>query len=304
MDNQKNTPRDVALHLAGALLLYVSVGSIFSLVFQYINILFPDVSSYRNGGAIQFALASLIVVFPVYVWVMRTLYQDRKKNPEKGELPMRKWLAYLTLFLAAALIIGDFVTLIFKFLDGELSVRFLLKVVALLIVSGGVFGYYMYDIRRTAREYSRNAKLFVWCTIVAVAAVIVAGFILGGSPIERRKIRLDTQRVGNLQTIQYQIVNYWNQKDELPDALEDLRDDISGFVRPTDPETSASYEYRRLDDLSFELCAEFSQASNNELLRGPAPYGYPNENWNHEAGRVCFSRTIDPELNSMPKLVR
>ena len=68
--------------------------------------------------------------------------------PEKRNLRIRKWLIYFTLFAAALIIIGDLVALIFSLLGGELTVRFLLKVVTIFFVAGSVFYYYLWDLRR------------------------------------------------------------------------------------------------------------------------------------------------------------
>jgi hypothetical protein len=65
---------------------------------------------------------------------------------------IRKWLIYFTLFAAALIIIGDLVTLLNRFLEGELTVRFLLKVLAVFFVAGSVFYYYLWDLRKHKTE--------------------------------------------------------------------------------------------------------------------------------------------------------
>ncbi len=76
----------------------------------------------------------------------------------------------------------------------------------------------------------------------------------------------------------------------------ELSDSISGYKAPLDPETSKSYEYIKGENASFELCAEFSLPSSGD---GAASrefyYAYQDDNWEHEVGRQCFKRTIDPE---------
>ena len=153
MDTNKNLPRDVFLYLLSIVTLVVSAISFGILVFQYINVYFPDLltdyylspSSYY--GSIRQALAALIVIFPVYVWVSRFLKKDIDENPEKRELKIRKWLLYLTVFVAALVIIGDLVTLINTFLNGELTARFILKVLTIFFIAGSVFSYYFSELR-------------------------------------------------------------------------------------------------------------------------------------------------------------
>ena len=117
------------------------------------NVFLPDPLAdgayYLSGayGAIRWAISSLIVVFPVYLWSTRFLNKLYQKSPDKKDLRIRKWLVYFTLFAAGLIIIGDLVALINNLLGGELTIRFLLKVLTILFVTGSVFGYYLWDIR-------------------------------------------------------------------------------------------------------------------------------------------------------------
>jgi len=302
--NIKSTPRDVFLHLLSIGTLYFSAFWFIQLLVGLIDVAFPDLLNpyFDAGSGIRWAIASLVIIFPVHIWIMRFLNRDIKAAPEKAELKIRKWLLYLTLFLAAILIIGDLVAFIFNFLDGELTVRFFLKVLSVLAVAAAVFGYYLYDLRKKTGEFSSGAKMFVWITSGVVAAAIITAFFVAGSPFKQRQVRFDEQRVNHLQTIQSEIVNYWQGKEKLPASLDDLRDSIKGFVPPVDPETDMPYVYRVKDTLSFELCATFNLSSQEAQIGQtkavPPMYngGFANENWNHVKGEQCFERTIDPEL--------
>jgi len=151
----KVSPKDIFLHLLASVTLYVSAISFLTLLFQLINIGFPDAvlgdNFYRISAAyagIRWSIATLIVVFPVYIWSSWFLNKNYQASPEKADLSIRKWLIYFTLFIAALIIIGDLVTLINTFLGGEVTVRFILKVLSVLFVTGSVFGYYLHEIRR------------------------------------------------------------------------------------------------------------------------------------------------------------
>ncbi len=135
-----------------------------------------------------------------------------------------------------------------------------------------------------------------------VLAAIVGGFFVVGSPAKQRDRRFDERRVNDLQVLQSEVVNYWNQKDTLPANLSDLASSITGFIPPTDPETSQSYEYSRKSDLAFALCANFNLANTYEDGKRAVPMMYPQpyyQNWSHGAGRVCFDRTLDPERDKL-----
>jgi uncharacterized membrane protein len=60
---------------------------------------------------------------------------------------VRKWLTYLTLLLAAGVIVGDGITLVFNLLSGELTTRFVLKVLVVAVVAGAAFGYFTWSMR-------------------------------------------------------------------------------------------------------------------------------------------------------------
>lgn len=299
----KSSPRDVFLYLLLIITLYVSVGSFTALLFQYVNVLFPDPLEYGHGAldTIRRSTAALVIVFPVYLFLAVLLTRDVAHDTRKADLRVRKWLLSLTLFLAALAIIGDLVTVLYNFLSGELSVRFTLKACSVLGIAGTVFGYYLWDMRKWSRRHLRSTRNVAVVIGTLVGASIVAGFFIVGSPWHQRSVRFDERRVNDLQMLQGEILRHWQMKGALPKDLDALRDTISGFTPPLDPETGAAYEYHRTGRLAFELCATFAVPSRTqELSKGrpvPAsPYDPYSQNWEHGQDRTCFPRTIDPEL--------
>lgn len=154
------SPKDVFLHLLAIVALYASGIAFLVLIFQYVNVLFPDplsdgYSMYRFSGAynaIRWSLSSLIIVFPVYLLTTRHLNKSYKKTPSKANLWIRKWLTYFTLFAASLIIIGDLVTLLNNLLGGELTLRFIIKVLAVFFVAGSVFYYYLWELKKYKSE--------------------------------------------------------------------------------------------------------------------------------------------------------
>lgn len=305
---EKTSPKDVFIHLLAMIGLYISAASFLVLVFQFINIIFPDrLDQYSlpgNYGAIRWGIASLIVVFPSYLAATWFLRRGYRLNPATRELRTRKWLVYFTLFVVAVVILGDIVALIYTFLNGDLTVRFALKGLAILIVAAAAFGYYFFDMRRTDESLRSSApKMFAGVTGLLVAAAIVGGFFVVGSPQQERVRRFDERRIQDLQIVQSEIINYWRLKEKLPASVDALRDDIRGFVPPRDPQTDAPYEYAVKSIEGFELCAIFvfsngglsGIAPPHAYLAYPEPY-YGKGSWDHGVGRTCFERKIDREL--------
>lgn len=305
-------PKDVFLHLFSVILLYFSAINVGVLLYQIINIFFPDLltdyvpdpSMYR--GPLRWALATLMVVFPVYVWSVWYLNREYIRDSGKRELKTRKWLLTFTLFVAALVIVGDAVAVLFRFLDGELTTRFALKVITILAISSSVFTYYFWALKPI--EFTRPSWIR-WFpkTVIALLAVFVAvGFFQAGSPASERLRKFDQRRIADLQSIQSQIIYHWQKKDALPSSLEALTDTISGYKSPRDPQSGNPYEYTVKEDLVFELCAQFEAEGQSEATmpvqyrKGPEPIPVGKEpymeNWNHAVGKTCFTRTIDPEL--------
>lgn len=293
---------DFFIQLLMIVALYVCTVSAIILLFQYVNVLFPDVLATPTIwekravlDAIRWTTAILIIFFPVFLATSSLIERTLQADSSKGESRLRRWLLALTLFITAVAIIIDLVTLVYNFLSGELTVRFLLKTLIVAAITGTVFGYYLWDFRRTS--FRRAPRLVTWPVSAGVVIAIVAGFFLVGSPFAQRNIRLDQRRVEDLSNLQYRIVNLWQSKESLPASLEELADPLGDATIPVDPLTAEPYEYRATGDLTFELCAVFQTEEGAEDIRPTPviqdPYG---GNWNHGIGRTCFSRTIDPEI--------
>lgn len=306
-DDKKTGPRDVFTHLLAIIFLYVTVLTFGSLIFILVDRFFPDpLVSWSSGdisSQLRWPLAVLTIIFPLYLWLTYYLQKDILRIPEKRELKTRKWLLYFTLFLTTIAIVVDLVTLLYNFLNGELTLNFILKVLAVFAIAASVFAYYLWTLRKDipACRHPRM-RVFVFLEILLVSAFIIFGFYVNGLPQSERLRRFDARRESDLAIIQNEIVVYWQAKRSLPAKLDDLRNDITGFAPPSDPITGSAYEYRVTGTLSFELCATFETSSGDQDLdksRMPAaPFmgGLYDGNWRHDAGRVCFMRTIDPDL--------
>lgn len=147
------------MHVLSMVALYGSAVSFGTVVFQLINKWLPD--PLQNGylyygsasnAALRNALSVLIIFFPVYLWVVWTLHKEYHANEAKRTMRVRKWLTYFTLFAAAVIVMIDLVTLVNYLLNGELTVRFLLKVLTVLAIAGSIFWYYRWDLKKYSIE--------------------------------------------------------------------------------------------------------------------------------------------------------
>ena len=192
---KRNIPRDLFLHLLAIVTLYWSAISFTTLLWQFINYFFPDALYYYDSSAslIRFSVSSLFIVFPIFIIVSWYLNKIYRRESAVRESKIRKWLIYLTLFIASLVIIGDLVTIINNLLSGGTTVQFILKAFSVLFVSAIIFAYYLDDVRRETP--TKLGELFAWTSGVIVLGVIVAAFFIIGTPNSARLIQYDQQKV-------------------------------------------------------------------------------------------------------------
>lgn len=144
--------RDAFLYLVLFTTLYISAYQLGDLLFDLINLAFPDAAARAHGTGlfrgIRRSAAAIIIAFPIFLLLSARIGRELRRQPAKRLSPVRRWLTYLTLFIAAVVLICDLITLVDHLLGGELTVRFVLKVVVAAAIAGAIFGYYLWDLRR------------------------------------------------------------------------------------------------------------------------------------------------------------
>jgi len=136
----------------------IALGSImFTVIDRWIkDPLQPGYYNYAGYSQVADSLASIIIAFPVYLIVMRFILREVTNHPEKLESPVRKWLTYIALLIASAVVVGDLIYFLTYFLRGELTTRFVAKVSVVLVIASGVFWYYMGSLRKSASSAERQ----------------------------------------------------------------------------------------------------------------------------------------------------
>ena len=300
---QHHTPKHFVLQLGALLSLYVSLGALLVLLFSLINIMFPDAAdsawvTESARDAVRGAIATLLVVFPSYLVLTRVTNQARRHETGGTYTALARWLIYLSLLVGGGVIAADLVTLIVFFLHGELTVRFVLKVLVLLFVVGATVTYYVLDIRGYFIERARRSLVCGAVASALVLATIVIGFLNIDTPAEVREARIDEQQLDDLREIQWRVEDYLRVNEAVPTSLSEVYD---VEATPSAPPERSVYRYEVTAD-GFQLCAEFARSSTDSSfsqVRPLAPdrdlqYPYilnPNS-WEHEAGDWCFERTI------------
>lgn len=271
----------------GALLsLYVIISFLLTLLFSIINIYFPDALQYgweydSSASSIRIAIASLLVFFPTFL-LLGMLSRSKDSDAADDKPVIIKWFLYISLLIAGGVLLGNLVVLILSFLEGELTIRFILKVCAVFIVVGSAFGYYVLDIAGFWSAHKNLLRSAVIVSVIAILASATLGFFSITGPSEAREISLDARQVSELKRISYEIESYTRENESLPNSLEDVY--MRQNVIPTAPEGRSAYEYIPGNNEEYKLCAEFMYASQS---------GYNTDvQWTHDAGRWCFDQSV------------
>ncbi len=290
--------REAFLYLVLFSLLYFLCFHLGSLLFDLIDAALPDpaerASYFDFFGSTRFSTSALIIAFPLFAWMASLLGRETERAPIKRLSPVRRWLTYLTLFVSTATLVGDLTTLVYNVLAGELTLRFVSKVLVVALIAGSVFGYYLWDLRRDESQVRALHALGKWLLVAAgVLAIgsIVGGFLLMGSPAHQRDLRMDQRRINDLQAIENAAQVHATGRGALPESLQALvaRPGLSLATR--DPVSGQPYGYTVLDASRIRLCAVF--ATDTAETHGGRRPGWQRD-WVHGAGPTCFERRIEP----------
>lgn len=242
------------------------------------------VSSFRSQVAGQ--LATLIIAFPLFLFVSRLVAQEVARRPESFESGVRKWLTYIALVITAVTLLSDAVWFLSSYLSGDLTTRFAWKALVLFLVAAGVFWYYLGTVRGDAASPSRD-RVFGWAATAGVVVALVLGFTSIGTPARERAISLDEQRVQRLRSFDETIHTQWMSKHTLPASLREVSQ--MDAASALDPVTSQPFEYTPVNGSTYRLCASFDAASDQTTA---------DRLWKHPAGHHCF--VIDAATEGYP----
>ncbi len=335
--DMKTKALDVFIYLGIGISLVVSVTNLLQVIFAAVNRKFEDVLNYSSyvdatQSDVRFAIASLVVFFPIYIGLSWYVARDIKKFLYKQDIAVRKIMIYLALFVTVLTLIGTLVSVIYTYLGGELSVRFGLKAAAVFVVALAVFGYYFYSLRRNYAVASVVPVLITLTASVCVIGAVVWSISIIGTPAEMRAKKIDSTRLSDISRIQQEVFNRVQMTDKLPSSLSELDNAFQWYQVPIDPITKEGYIYKIVQEpvvkmnyttnrkelttsAIFELCATFDTVREIDARGQTVPvkggmggsdaffaasnYYYEGDQspfWNHGVGETCFKRIISPDM--------
>ena len=267
--------RDAFFYLLAFVTLGIWAVALVILANGLVDRLFPSAldSVYENAeyfrDSIAGELASLIIAFPIFLFVSYRIARETLARPESLESGVRKWLTYIALVITAMTLVGDGVWFLREFLVGDLTTRFVLKALALFAVSGGIFWYYLASMRaERARALDRP---FAIAASVAVLGCLIWGFMGIGSPYYERALAFDLRRENDLMSLRSQIDEWYGKHKKLPLQI--------SKEATVDPETNKPYEYLRGAGSHYQLCTTF---------KTDRPATSPSDWTHHHAEHTCF----------------
>ncbi len=256
--------------------------------FQIINRNFVD-DLYSGpaiyDGQLRFAISALLIASPVLLLMLRLINQGLKKKELDPNSGLRRWLTYFILLVSAVIILGSLIGVINQYLSGEMTVRFILQALTVLVIAALVFSYYLYDIKRDnfiTKNWLMTA--FLAGTLTLLILSLVAAFLTVESPQMARQRKIDQQTMSNIYQLENEINSFYQENKRLPESLEELT--ATNRLRSPysiSPLIFEQIEYQKISDEQFNLCANFVTDSRLEKRDYYFETGRMNQ-----AGWNCF----------------
>ncbi len=258
------------LSLVALVFMAVSTGMV---VFQIINKYVVDTISRYEGAysdeALKFAISALIISVPIFYAISGIIYKSLFKGELAKNSGVRRWLIYFILLVSSVVMIGWAIGIINGFLNGELTIKFILKTLTALSLAAGIFSFYLYDIKRTevAGKKDKVIKIYFIVSLVVVLAVFAVSLFVVESPGETRDRKIDEEVIRNFSVIDQCVSEYYKEKKNLPENLGEAIDNCHYAFTPEEEDKikSGEVEYKKGEDKKYELCAEFITSNKDDL---------------------------------------
>lgn len=288
--------REAFLYVVYFSLLGMVATQIGALAFAWIDRQFADdlaTSAYYNSwgaAGLRWSVASLLVGYPIFLFLGMRLAAKKRKDPDRRRSRVHAWLTYVTLIFAAGALIGDLVSVVFQFLNGELQSRFLAKAGVVGVISASILWNYSRDVERHKSGADMAGRALALVSTLIAAALVLWAFSIVRSPYSARLKMADEQRLQGLMETTRLIDCHYTYAGRLPESLAAMSEFLSDRAArlpvadgcanalPTDPLTGAEFSYRGVDDKTYEICANFdvgwADAVGNEREWRPGGYAY------------------------------
>jgi len=297
MEKQQNAKFAFFYMLSLVALVFVAI-STGMIIFQIVNKTIIDDLSLAPGGfsqdALRFAISAIIIAAPIYFAMMWLINKNLIAAKLERESGVRKWLTYFILLVSAVVMIGWFIATVGSFLNGELTLKFIIKSLSSILISALIFSYYLYDIKREDVSKNNNIMRAYFYGSIAIAAIaLISAFFFIDSPLKVRDQKYDQAIINKFSQIDSAINAYYGENAKLPVNLKDLLGGGSAYYIVendiTDPGTGKMFDYKVDAKDTYEFCATFKTVNKDQANDKSI---YVDTRWLHDAGYQCLKQRI------------
>jgi len=294
---ENNTAKFAFYYMLSLIALIFTALAAGMIVFQIINKNIVDVIVQRASDfsphQLKFAISALIISAPIFYATTWQIYKNLFSGAFDKDSGVRKWLTYLVILVSSVVMLGWLIAIVNNFLDGELTVKFILKAATAIGISAAIFTFYYYDIKRdkVAGKKDKIIQFYFYASLAAVIIVFIAGLFIMESPQKTRGRKMDNAVLENFEDIDRAIGTYYKDNEKLPADLETVKSEFS-YITDKDLKnlaTGEKYKYKIKRENIYELCATF-KISNEDDTGGYE--NYYDDRWPHDAGYQCLSQRV------------
>ncbi|MDZ7726524.1 MAG: DUF5671 domain-containing protein [Candidatus Campbellbacteria bacterium] len=136
------------LYLLSFISVYITVWAFITTAFGVIDSVFSVEIGQAVMERLRWGIASLVVVFPVFLVTNHLIRKTVGEDPKDVHLTdTRKGLTYVTLFVATLIFMISAIRLVYELTGGEFITASIFKILVVIFVAVSLFGYYFNDIK-------------------------------------------------------------------------------------------------------------------------------------------------------------
>lgn len=250
------SPRDALVHGLGFAALAILSWHVTRIGILAVEELTPAAGDTHTwGGSARWPVSMLVVFLPIFVLI-------HLRRPADDSSLVRRWLAALSGFLAGMTLLGTLATAVQAFLAGDLTLRFALKALVVVVTAGLVFVTYRGELAGARAGRGGAAAL------AGLAGLgILAGLWLSGGPGQGRAEARDEARRSDLSELATQARCLALEGEDVPPI--DTSEGCPEAPPSADPWTGEPYRIERLPAGTLRLCASYE----TERFRDEGPAG-------------------------------
>lgn len=266
---EKERTSGLPLAIGHLILLLIISTTFFDIVSSIIDISLFTTDDFFDIRDVRFTLATFIVMFPVFLGLIK--YIEHKGGASRN-------VCNVAAFVSAAVILCSAIYTLFQFINGDLTSKFFLKLLVVLVMSALIFMYYMRTL------FMQQLSFLVTGARYATVVLGVGTIIMGGAVIDvfhAKEVNQDQDQLRDINTALHTIRSV-NASDEGPRG--EYGKDLP-----------ASVEYTQQGD-SFTLCGTLKRKVSFKTSTGTIAYQIIDSSW--ENNRACFTFDVMPQFKT------